>query len=72
MKKEKTINLETLELLVKRWTDTEVADPIADRDTLEAIVSWLTGEKVVPGSIINRWRREEIEQKKAFYRPNEE
>lgn len=71
MKKEKTINLEAVELLVKRFTDSEVTDATADRDALEAIVAWLIGDDtyVKASAMINKWRKEKILQDAPIDQP---
>lgn len=68
VKKEKTINLEAVEYLVKRFTDSEVTDATADRDALEAIVAWLIGDDtyILASAMINKWRKEKIAQDAQF------
>lgn len=70
-KKEKTINLEAVEYLVKRFTDEEVTDATADRDALEAIVAWLIEDDtyIMAAAMINKWRKEKIAQDAQYDQP---
>lgn len=68
--KEITMNVKTLEWLIKHWTWTENEDltlPEA-RDMLEAIVSYFMTDdinKVLASRTIRRWRAERIAEEEA-------
>ena len=61
------LNEETLKQIIQTYTDTEVNDPIADRDALEAIVAvvlygdYYGDHDVKACGMINAWRKEQAE-----------
>ena len=75
--KEITLNLEQVESIIYRWTDDKINDPVADRDALEAIMTYLREDKdeIKAALRINEIRREKIkevqEEEKQFYQEDE-
>lgn len=43
--KPKSITLDQVESIIRKWTYDQVNDPVADRDALEAIVTFLREDK---------------------------
>lgn len=43
--KPKSITLDQVESIIRKWTYDQVNDPVADRDALEAILSFLREDK---------------------------
>ena len=74
--KPKSITLDQVESIIRKWTYDQVNDPVADRDALEAILSFLREDKdpMKVSLRISEIRREKIkaDQEAALEEDQEE